>query len=179
VSWAAKDAPRRVHDPACGAGVFLVAMLRAAGATSVRARADIAAEMCGLDVDPTAIALGRLALALAILDGESPDAIDRDTLARAVSGVRVADAIDADLARGFDAVLGNPPWGQKRFAIDPARKAALRARFTAAAGRTDVAPAARSIATRNTPAPHAGSSTRRGASFAAHDTASATRCGGV
>jgi SAM-dependent methyltransferase len=144
VARALPDAPRRVLDPACGAGAFLVAALRSlaalARAATPRARAAIAAGLDGLDVDPTAVELCRLALALAVLDGAPADALEPGELARAVAGVRVADTLDAELPlASYDAVLGNPPWGQKGFALPPARKAALRARYAAAAGRTDVA----------------------------------------
>jgi adenine-specific DNA-methyltransferase len=124
--------------------VFVVAALRAiAGATTdPAARAALASRLHGLDVDPTAVALARLALALAILDGAPVDALDREALRAAVANVRIADTLDdpPPLPPGrADVVLGNPPWGQKRFHLSDARKAALRARYAAAAGRTDVA----------------------------------------
>ncbi|HTJ47276.1 MAG TPA: N-6 DNA methylase [Kofleriaceae bacterium] len=127
--------PARVLDPACGAGVFLVEALRAMGGRTARERASLAARLVGLDVDPTAVALAQLALAVAILDGDPDRSID---LRAAVAGIRVGDTLVEDLPT-FDVVLGNPPWGQKRFAFTDERKRALRARYAAAAGRTDIA----------------------------------------
>jgi SAM-dependent methyltransferase len=135
--------PPRVLDPACGAGAFLVAALGrleraalAAGARPGRAlRARLAARLTGIDRDPRAAALARLALALAIVGPRGR--VDRAALAAAAPRVRVADALAAPPPVA-DVVVGNPPWGQKGFALDPAARAALRARFvTCARGPID------------------------------------------
>jgi len=127
----------RVVDPACGAGVFLVAALRrleaeaiARGeATGPAVRAALAAGLAGIDIDAHAVALARLAVAAAVVDDDPLDGVDPAALAAAVAGIVCGDALLDDGAGGYDAVVGNPPWGQKgyRFAADAARR--LRTRY--------------------------------------------------
>lgn len=72
------DAPLRVLDPACGAGVFLIAAFRSllaeagqrAASRAERARL-LAAHIFGVDLDPSAVAATRAALAALVL--EAPD----------------------------------------------------------------------------------------------------------
>jgi len=123
----------RVLDPACGAGVFLIAAAErierhcvAAGhpeGPSVRAR--IARDcLFGVDIDAAAVDVCRLAVALR--SGHVGNIVCADALADGV----VADA-------GFDVVLGNPPWGQKGFSFTAEDKARLRERFRCGRGVLD------------------------------------------
>lgn len=125
----------RVCDPAMGAGAFLLAAcevlaerLVAAGADREAAlRAVAGACLFGVDKDPVAVALARIALWIATSPDEDPRAFLRGSL-------RAGDALvgppaeppwpagiepfdwraafpDVIGARGgFDAVVGNPPW---------------------------------------------------------------------
>lgn len=122
----------RVLDPAVGSGRFLVAALdtlaRAAGG-GWEARRDIAAAcLFGIDVDPRAVALARLALGKAA--GCCPDAL--------AGNIAVGDSLAADPpallgVEAFDAVLGNPPWisysGRQACALDAARRRLLGSRY--------------------------------------------------
>lgn len=104
----------RVIDPACGGGAFLLGAL-ARGASGHR--------LVGVDIDPVAASVCKLALALAgVLDAD----------------IRVADALldDLDLAP-VDCVIGNPPWGQKRLRFSTEVGARLRDRYSTARGVLD------------------------------------------
>lgn len=113
--------PRRVCDPAVGAGVFLEEAIALFGP-------DV--HVWGLDVDPVAVALSRLAVWLA-----APDAKPGDVARR----IRLSDALlDPDPfegeapEEGFDLVCGNPPFGnaiEKRTARSRAERSTLRAIF--------------------------------------------------
>lgn len=115
--------PPTVLDPACGAGVFLVAALRAL-VEIVGSPNDALARLRGVDLDPEAAHAARLSLWLASGAREPPPA--------ALSAVTVGDALDLDLDPA-DLVLGNPPWvayaGRASRPITPARREVLRARY--------------------------------------------------
>jgi SAM-dependent methyltransferase len=124
----------RVLDPACGAGVFLVAALRrleaAAGEPpSAALRARLAAGLVGVDIDPTAVNLARLALALAVVGDE---AVDLEALRAATAGITAGDALTIELPADADAVIGNPPWGQKGYHFAPDLARQLRAAYRCA-----------------------------------------------
>ncbi len=101
-------APLRILDPACGCGGFLIATARRLRDL----RPDLSVEVIarsfhGIDIDPLAITLCRLALWLEVGDSSDPD----DTPERFTQQIRVADALLApQAARPFDLVLGNPPF---------------------------------------------------------------------
>ncbi len=120
----------RVLDPACGGGAFLLAALEHLAAHGGDRLAILRRCLLGIDVDPQAAAVARLALAVAV------PAASRDDLARAV---RVADALEPDTAPagGFDAVVTNPPWGQKRFALPVETRQRYRALYASARGAID------------------------------------------
>ncbi len=121
----------RVIDPACGGGAFLLAALARLDAAAPGQRAALVRHaLCGIDIDPQAVAVTRMALSLA-----APDVTAGD-LARAIT---VADALrpESAPAAAFDAVVTNPPWGQKRFAFAAADRAFYRARYRSARGHLD------------------------------------------
>lgn len=103
----------RIIDPACGGGAFLLGAL-AAGARG--------ADLVGVDVDPIAADVCRLALAMA----GAPDA-------KVITG----DALFDDLGGPFDVVIGNPPWGQKGITYPRAEAARLRERYVTGRGVLD------------------------------------------
>lgn len=126
---AAPGARWRACDPACGTGHVL-----AAAAERLTARgwagARIARALHGMDVDPVAVAIARVRMAVRFGGG----------LAAWRRSVRVGDALAADAwpAARFDAVVGNPPFlGQlsARSARSEGERNARRARFGGAVTR--------------------------------------------
>ena len=130
----------RVVDLACGGGAFLLGVVdriatacpAAGGAAGAALRRRIAEEcVVGVELDPVAAQVCRLALSLASSGASAP--------------IVVADALlddDALAAAGItdgavDAVVGNPPWGQKGFRFPAAVAARLRARYATATGVLD------------------------------------------
>jgi hypothetical protein len=118
--WGGVGVPR-VIDPACGAGVFLVAAVE----LLVRQGVDVATALGsvhGADLDPRAIeAAGR-----ALGEWAGGDVSDVD--------LRVADGLHDDLGADFDVVVGNPPF-QGQLAVDTARTARDRDAASAGFGR--------------------------------------------
>lgn len=98
-------APSIVCDPACGGGVFLLAVadaLLAAGRTPLEALSALR----GMDIDPGAVAVAREALALWALDhGVEPPSFE----ATVVTGDSLVDRWSDEGA--IDVVVGNPPFG--------------------------------------------------------------------
>jgi predicted RNA methylase len=140
---AADDVHRvRVLDPACGAGAFLAAALAFIAeryraqvpATAWPAFVEKVAGVCltGVDFDATAVDLCRLAVAIAARRLGSRGA----TSPRLLVGNALFDL--AGLPTGnFDAVIGNPPWGQKGFRFTAGDKATIRKSFRAGRGAID------------------------------------------
>jgi adenine-specific DNA-methyltransferase len=121
----------RLLDPACGGGAFLLAALRRIEArVGPGRRRDILRCLNGIDVDPQAVAVCRKALSVAV-----PDA----TAAELERAVTVGDALAADAAApgAFDAVVTNPPWGQKRFRMSAEERRRHRAAYVSARGAID------------------------------------------
>jgi len=140
-------APVRVLDPSCGGGAFVLAALRrieervagvaaspggeaGPGAGASARRAILRRCLAAIDIDPVAAAVCRLALALAV-----PDATAEDLAGAVTVGDGLAD--DVAPAGAFDAVVTNPPWGQKRFRLDPDQRRRYRAAFVSARGAID------------------------------------------
>ncbi|MCC7390243.1 MAG: SAM-dependent DNA methyltransferase [Phycisphaerales bacterium] len=117
----------RVLDPACGCGGFLVAAGRRLAAD--RARGEVAALLHGIDIDPLAVELCRLALWLEFGDHGDPAGGPE----RLAAQVRCADALlDPPGEGSFDAVLGNPPFLSQLAASTargPEQQRRLRKRF--------------------------------------------------
>jgi len=109
VSYVVKRGP--VADPACGAGVFLLAAGMALASGGVDRKVVVTTQLFGADIDPFAVALTRHALA-----GWA------DIEVSEVTGVVEADALVGRRGlwpniseEGFGAVVGNPPFlGQLR-----------------------------------------------------------------
>ena len=126
--------PRRVVDPACGAGVFLLEAFERAyrrrlegGASPLQAaKAALSHEITGIDIDAQALAVTEfslrvLALRLAGLERDVP--ID----------LRLQSALDAlpDLDGCCECIVGNPPFVEGR-GLKPAELAHLRRNFKCA-----------------------------------------------
>ncbi len=102
---------QRAVDPCCGSGNFLIKLFyrlkryfRTKGTSSVDSEKEAIRSLYGYDVDPIAIGLCRLNLALA-----TECSLDQDSLLRQIV-VRnsLCHTWDED---SFALVLGNPPWG--------------------------------------------------------------------
>ncbi len=128
-----------VVDPACGAGVFLLAAgIRLAG-RGANPRDMATAQLFGTDTDPVAVHLTRCALAgwAGVEPSEVVGVVEADPLVAGRSSWPTAPGV------GFGAVVGNPPFlGQLRAgtAFDDDRRRELRERFPDLVGAyTDVA----------------------------------------
>lgn len=147
-----EDAP--LLDPSCGGGAFLAAAVErlaariAALGGTVATRAGHARlerwvehSVFGVDVDPTACALAREALAASVARVTGRAVSPRRFDANVVLGDFLADSWvhDAPPAarRDLAFVVGNPPYVSAT-RIDAGEKSALRERFRAASGRVDL-----------------------------------------
>jgi hypothetical protein len=133
----------RIADIACGGGAFLLGVLRflvakctdrfpdevrRAGGLAALRRMLINRCLIGVDIDGSAADVSRLSLLLAA--GSSDKEI--------VPQVVVADSLlEEPLEQPVDAIVGNPPWGQKAFIITEEKKRSLKARFRCARGVLD------------------------------------------
>ncbi len=128
-----------VVDPACGAGVFLLAAGIRLAAQGADPRLVATTQLFGADIDPVAVDLTRCALAgwAGIDPGEVVGVVEADSL---LTGRSTWPTAPGD---GFGAVVGNPPFlGQLRSgtAFDADRRQALRDRFPGMVGAyTDAA----------------------------------------
>lgn len=110
---------RRILDPACGGGAFLLAAGRALQARGLHP-ADAVTGLAGVDIDPLAAEVARAATAL--WSGSRPAA------------VTVGDFLAASPSDEVDAVVGNPPFGSPlRRAVTPVGSGP--AAYTDTAGR--------------------------------------------
>jgi SAM-dependent methyltransferase len=131
-----------VCDPACGAGAFLIEVARQLEARGLDRASIVANTLVGTDIDPTAVAvaelvmfawsgvLGRFAIGDALGGRGFEDSADSRGDAGAVD---FAAAFPASRARGFDLVIGNPPWiayaGRAAQPLSQARRQKLRERY--------------------------------------------------
>ena len=107
VRWAVRNATDTVLDPGVGAGVFLAAAhdrLRRLGARPVR----VLTQLCGIDVNPIAVTMASLALALKESDNRSSDGRQLN--------IELADFIVGSTPicghKQFDAIVCNPPYSR-------------------------------------------------------------------
>lgn len=139
-----------ILDPACGAGAFLVAILRRIGERLTRIGVDVASragrdvfivaaetQIRGYDIDPCAVELAKDALR-AEFQIISPGPVPSDFLGESV---KVADFIlgraEVPAAERPDLVLGNPPYVPvDRLPQD--LKHRLRSTYATATGRIDL-----------------------------------------
>lgn len=150
VDEAFKDAPNpstlRVLDPAAGAGVFLVAAFRRlvalhwekAGSppTTAQIRRILYEQLCGFDINPTALRLAALSLYLTALEVDTDPRPLRKLKFRELLGSVLynfqtdpfgsLDHGDDEIFRErFDIVLGNPPWTVTTRATPGGRRSSL------------------------------------------------------
>ncbi len=131
----------RVCDPACGAGAFLIEVARMLEARGVERRTIVAEILSGTDIDPTAVAvaelvlfvwsgvLGRFAIGDALGGRGFEDSAERGD----AGAVDFSTEFPELRGRGFDLVIGNPPWiayaGRAAKPLSPARRQKLRERY--------------------------------------------------
>jgi len=103
------DAGPAVCDPAVGGGAFLLAAAKALRSAGRAPAAIVADHLWGVDIDPLAVATTRAVLALWAASEGCPGLLAHDRL---VVGDFLAETVDAWSVppRGFDAVVGNPPF---------------------------------------------------------------------
>jgi len=130
-----------VCDPACGAGAFLVEVGRKLEERGFQRRELAARALLGVDIDPAAVAVAELVLYVwsgelgrfQVGDALSGRGFD-DTAERGERGaVDFSEAVPERRGRGFDLVIGNPPWiayaGRAAQPLAPGRRRMLRERF--------------------------------------------------
>jgi hypothetical protein len=128
----------RILDPSCGGGAFLLGALRCLEAHCVAAGASAGPELrktlcegclVGVDLDPDAIEVSSAALRMAV-GGASAKPLRLSLV--------VGDALLPETDVGaIDAIVGNPPWGQKGLRLDSATKARYKELFATARGVWD------------------------------------------
>jgi hypothetical protein len=108
---------RRLLDPACGSGIFLVAAIRRARAC-LAARADVSREaacgeildnIVGLDLNPLAVLSARANYWIALGD-LAREAHDRTVPVYRRDSILAVGEEPESAGRPFDVVVGNPPW---------------------------------------------------------------------
>lgn len=160
------DGALSICDPACGSGAFLIALARALVARRREAflregssydeltlRRQVVESCAGVDLNPLAIAVCELSLWIYIGDpGLSPADGARLFRGDAITGrgfsdrARFPDPVAFDWLgafpdcsqRGFDLVIGNPPWiayaGRATQPLEPARRRFLAENYAAFRG---------------------------------------------
>jgi len=142
-------------DPSCGAGAFLIAAARrleAASPSSSRRRparehrlSMARSHIFGLDSDPRAARVARLALSLWVLEDDLADAAPRELVSvyeQLRGNIRVGDALLGDVLGGerFDLVIGNPPFvdAERMTRLSPEIRREIRERYRTARGNWDL-----------------------------------------
>jgi poly(3-hydroxybutyrate) depolymerase/predicted RNA methylase len=143
---ASQTAEMTILDPACGAGHFLVASYRhlteGRSFTANERERILKNAIYGIDIDPIAVEVTKLALLLELLESDEQAVPD-------LSGnIKSGDALcsfdwfreypDMMAVGGFDVVIGNPPWGQKAISCNDAVKKYLWKRYPSSKGIFDL-----------------------------------------
>jgi hypothetical protein len=124
----------RVCDPACGAGAFLLGMLRelealrAALGDPGQAREIVAQSLWGVDLDAAGLRAARARLLLAVLAGDDRPSPPTNLL--------LGDGLE-QLPGRFDIVIANPPYLSTKRGYARGQQAQLRAHYTTARGQFD------------------------------------------
>jgi hypothetical protein len=92
-----------------GCGTFLIEAYRALTGARKKLRSKALHGLFGLDVDPAAVRIARLALACEALSPGKP-AIARDLFEHTLQCADATGSGSTLLSRRFDLVIGNPPW---------------------------------------------------------------------
>ncbi len=123
----------RILDPSCGGGAFLLGVLRfleaqciAGGANAgVALRTRLSRCLVGVDLDADAIEVTRASLLLAVGGASKMTLICGDALLPTTNISKV------------DAIVGNPPWGQKNLKLGAATRKRYKELFVTAKGVWD------------------------------------------
>lgn len=123
----------RILDPSCGGGAFLLGVLRylearcidAGARGGARLRTALSTCLVGVDLDPGAVEVSRAALLMAVGEGCKATLVLGDALLPETEIPRV------------DAIVGNPPWGQKGLKIPVATRERYRELYATARGAWD------------------------------------------
>jgi hypothetical protein len=125
--------------------------------TAAERRRILTNNIYGVDIDPHAVEVAKLSLVLKALEDtadsgrcSAPDLAQNIKCGNALVGPDFEDGPCANAcdwqaefpqvfeAGGFDAVIGNPPWGQKGIALDDSIKVYLRQKYKSLSGILDV-----------------------------------------
>ncbi len=124
----------RILDPACGSGIFLVQAYRKIVEWTRSKKGVISDErlvqliqqcLFGIDKDRNALNITAFSLYVALLDYKNPPEIKKFKLPRLLdTNLFEADFLDEEASfnakdvfqnKEFDFILGNPPWGSKKY----------------------------------------------------------------
>jgi SAM-dependent methyltransferase len=122
----------RIVDPACGGGAFLFGIARELERCRVAqtsdARRAIFDGLYGFDIEPLAVAVSELSLAVWA-------GAHRDTTLPSVARFRHGDSLAEPVVESFDLVIGNPPWvayaGRATQPLSPERRRWLAQAYAA------------------------------------------------
>ena len=103
---------KRIIDPACGTGNFLIRLSKNTNLENIY----------GCDIDPVSISIARINLALKYKVSSKKE------LYTIMKNITVTDFLNSGSlpGKGFDAVIGNPPWG---YSFNPSEIKKLRKAF--------------------------------------------------
>ncbi len=123
----------RILDPSCGGGAFLLGVLayleeacvRLGARSSAALRRRLSACLVGIDLDAEALEVCRASLGLAVGGASQATLVLGDGL---LPETPIPTA---------DAIVGNPPWGQKGLKLSKEARARYKSLFTTARGTWD------------------------------------------
>ena len=112
----------RIFDPACGAGAFLMEIIRrkrtaalSSGMSDKQTLEHILATIQGMEISPLAVQAARVNVLISIIDllpttGQKTEQNIRIPIVRADAIMSPADLFGTGEHGNFDLVIGNPPW---------------------------------------------------------------------